>query len=120
MPQKFPPPASASPPGVLFGMHHFLYYSHLIRTQECAYAIILLPPYRRGYERLNVDTELQSGDIMSLVLKNPQDYLGRLGTEYGAKTYYPMVPQTDSGAAKFFSIVKFLVSLYCVCVCLCV
>ena len=66
--------------------------------------------YRRGYERLNVDTELRSGDLVSLVLKNPQEYLGCLGTEYGGKTYNPVVFQTDLGISKFFSILKFIVS----------
>lgn len=66
--------------------------------------------YRRGYERLNVDTELRSGDLLSLVLKNPQEYLGCLGTEYGGKTYNPVVFQTDLGISKFFSILKFIVS----------
>lgn len=70
------------------------------------------PPHlpRRGYESLNVDTELRDGDVMTLVLKNPQDYYGSLGTEYGAKTYNPVVPQTDAGISKFFSILKFIVS----------
>ena len=58
-----------------------------------------------------MDTELRGGDIMSLVLKNPQDYLGTLGTEYGADTYNFVVPQSDSGVAKFFSILKFIVSV---------
>ena len=49
-------------------------------------------------------------DILTLVLKNPHNYLGVQGTEYGKSTYNPVVPQTDAGISKFFSILKFIVS----------
>ena len=83
-------------------------------------------PTRRGYERLNAAMELRSGDQLSMVLKNPNDYLGHLGTEFGKKTYKSIVEQTDLGLSKFYSILKFIVSgrLLCtngygVCVCVC-
>ena len=77
-----------------------------------------LPPSflaRRGYEHLNVDTELRNGDILTLVLDDPNMYLGTCGTEYGKKTYNPVVPQSDMGLSKFFSILKFIVSYTCIC-----
>ncbi len=70
------------------------------------------PPLRRGYERLNDSTELRSGDHLTLVLKNPNHYLGHLGTEFGKSTYKSVVEQTDHGLSKFYSILKFLVSLF--------
>lgn len=54
--------------------------------------------------------ELRSGDQLSLVLKNPNDYLGHLGTEFGKKTYKSIVEQTDPGISKFYCILKFIVS----------
>ena len=36
--------------------------------------------------------------------------MGPLGIEYGAKTYIPYVEQSDCGTAKFFAILKFIVS----------
>ena len=36
--------------------------------------------------------------------------MGPLGIEYGAKTYIPIIEQSDSGTSKFFSILKFIVS----------
>ena len=54
--------------------------------------------------------ELRNGDRLSLVLKNPNNYLGHLGTEFGKKTYKSIVEQTDAGLSKFYSILKFIVS----------
>ena len=65
---------------------------------------------RRGYERLNPAMELRNGDRLSLVLKNPNNYLGHLGTEFGKKTYKSIVEQTDAGLSKFYPILKFIVS----------
>ena len=44
------------------------------------------------------------------MLKNPNNFLGHLGTEFGKKTYKSIVEQTDAGLSKFYSILKFIVS----------
>ena len=67
--------------------------------------------YRRGYtyERLSAFTELKENDNIRVVLRNPQEILSPRSTHYGARSYNPIVKQTERGLMKFFSILKFLV-----------
>lgn len=65
--------------------------------------------------------KLRNHSVLILVLRSlryhGQQPLGPLGIEYGAKTYIPLVEQTDCGTSKFFAILKFIVSYlpYCTC-----
>ena len=52
--------------------------------------------------------------MLTLVLRSLRGHsqlpLGPLGIEYGAKTYIPLVEQSDCSTSKFFAILKFIVS----------
>jgi len=63
---------------------------------------------RRGFEPLDIYTELRDGDRITMVLKNPAVHIGSYTAEYGKKTYNMLQPQTDDGIAKFFSILRYL------------
>lgn len=66
--------------------------------------------YRKGLEPLDIYTELRDGDRITMVLKNPAMHIGIYTAEYGKKSYNMLQPQTDEGIAKFFSILRYLVS----------
>jgi len=63
---------------------------------------------RRGFEPLDIYTELRDGDRITMVLKSPAVHIGSYTAEYGKKTYNMLQPQTDDGIAKFFSILRYL------------
>ena len=58
--------------------------------------------------------KLSNGSVLTLVLRSLRSHgqlpMGPLGIEYGAKTYIPYVEQSNCGTAKFFAILKFIVS----------
>ena len=68
---------------------------------------------RRGYnyERMSAFTEMEDKDIIRMVLRNPQEVTHPRSSHYGMRTYNPLVSQSEVGMSKFYSILKFLVSL---------
>ena len=74
---------------------------------------VLLLFLRKGchFEKLNTFTELNDDDIIRVVLRNPQEVATPRSPHYGSRSYNPLVPQTNEGISKFFSILKFLVRL---------
>lgn len=56
-------------------------------------------------------TEMEDGDIIRMVLRNPQEVTHPRSPHYGMRTYNPLVSQSEVGMSKFYSILKFLVSL---------
>ncbi|XP_019854167.1 PREDICTED: uncharacterized protein LOC109583316 isoform X2 [Amphimedon queenslandica] len=83
------------------------------------YSITNIPvPYmslyvRKGchFGKLNTFTELNDDDIIRVVLRNPQEVATPRSRHYGSRSYNPLVPQTNEGISKFFSILKFLCSV---------
>ena len=67
---------------------------------------------RRGYnyERMNAFTEMEDGDVIRIVLRDPQEVIHPRSPHYGIRTYNPLVPQSEEGMSKFYSILKYLVS----------
>ena len=72
---------------------------------------------RNDFVALEKETSLakfSNGSVLTLVLRSLRGHsqlpLGPLGIEYGAKTYIPLVEQSDCGTSKFFAILKFIVS----------
>ncbi len=71
-----------------------------------------LRSFRRGseYERLSAFSEIEDGDIIRVVLRNPNELVNPRSTDFGHLSYSPLVKQSDHGLSKFYSILKFLVS----------
>ena len=55
-------------------------------------------------------TELKDNDHIRVVLRNPLEVVQPCSFNYGHQSYNFLVPQTESGMTKFFSILKFIVS----------
>ncbi len=66
---------------------------------------------RRGYshERLDPFVELQDKDVIRVVVRDPEEIVNPQNAHYGVRSYNPLMPQTDLGMSKFYSILKFLV-----------
>ena len=77
--------------------------------------MLCLSILRRGYnyERMSAFTEMEDKDIIRVILRNPQEVTHPRSPHYGIHTYNPLVPQSEVGMSKFYSILKFLVSLLC-------
>ena len=54
--------------------------------------------------------ELQDNDVIRVVVRDPEEIINPQNTRYGARSYNPLVTQTDLGMSKFYSILKFLVN----------
>ena len=75
-------------------------------------ACVLTHILRRGYhyERMSAFTELEDEDVLRVVLRNPQEIIQPQSCYYGIRSYNPLLPQSQLGISKFFSILKYLVS----------
>lgn len=88
------------------------FMSLYLRYKNYCVTSSVLCNYRRGYihERMTAFTELKDRDHIRIVLRNPFEIIRPRSFSYGCKTYNALIPQTELGAIKFFSILKFIVS----------
>ena len=63
------------------------------------------------YTLVNAFTDLKDKDTIRVMLRDPVQFRSPQTTNFGKESYDPMVQQTDYGVSKFFSILKYLVSL---------
>ena len=69
--------------------------------------------------RLNAFTDLKDKDTIRVMLRDPVQVICPQTTNFGKKSYNPMVDQSDYGVSKFYSILKYLVRMHLYCMIMC-